>query len=192
MRLRPSLIALVALLLLVIAVRWVGAEAIHFKNGTVLNNVEVLREDWREVDVKISETVTLSFRLEDIEKIERERHHAAPLTVRREYTGARVPTGLSQKLTQIIAVNYEEPTNFTDILGNIGLLYDITITIDQKVKEKIAAGALNPMWTFTKEDGQNVSDMLKKLVEDKALAFEFSDETVLITLPEQPVQETAQ
>jgi hypothetical protein len=162
------------------------AATIHFKNGTVLNNVEILRENWRQVEVRISEAVTLFFSIEEINKIERERHHAEPLTVSLEYAGARVPIGLNQKLTQSIAVNYPEPTNFTEMLSNMGELYDITIVIDQKVKDAIATGALDPLWTFTKGDGDNVLDMLNKLVEDKKLAFEFSDGTVVITLPKQP------
>lgn len=188
MRLRPGLLSLAAVpLLLAIAAHWAGADAIHFKNGTVLNNVRIIQDDWRHVDVQISEAVRLSFQRQDIAKIERERHHAEPLALRREYTGARVPAGLSQKLTQNVAVNYAEPTNFTEILSNIAELYDMTITIDPKVKATIAAGALDPMWTFMKEDGRNVSDMLEKLVRDKGLAFEFQDGSILITLPEKPV-----
>ena len=187
MWLRPRLLLLAAVpFLLTIAVHRAGADAIHFKNGTVLNNVQVIRDDWRRVDVQISETVRLSFQRQDIEKIERERHHAEPLVLRREYTGDRVPTGLRQKLTQSIAVNYPEPTSFREILNNIAELYGMTITVDQKVMERMAAGALDPMWTFTKEDGRNVSDMLQKLVHDKDLAFEFQDDAVLITLPKQP------
>lgn len=193
MRFRPILLTLAAVpILLTIAVNWAGADAIHFKNGTVLNNVRVLRDDWRSVDVQISDTVRLSFQRQGIEKIERERHHAEPLALRREYAGARVPAGLRQKLTQSIAVNYPEPTNFTEILNNIAELYGMTISVDQKVKAKIAAGGLDPMWTFKKEDGRNVSDMLEKLVRDKDLAFEFQDGSVLITLPEQPAARSAQ
>jgi hypothetical protein len=163
-----------------------GAGTVHFKNGTVLNNVQVLKEDWSQVEVQISEAVTLLFRREEIDKIERERHHAEPLTLPKEYAGARIPIGLNQKLTQSIAVNYSEPTNFTEMLTNIAELYDITITVDQKVKDKIATSALDPLWTFTKGEGENVLDMLNKLVEDKGLAFEFSDDSVVITLPKQP------
>ncbi len=182
---RPAVIVVVTLAILVGALARVDAAAIHFKNGTVLNNVQILREDWRQVEVRISEAVTLSFPREEIAKIERERAHAEPLSIPREYAGARVPIGLNQKLTQGIAVNYSEPTNFTEMLGNMGELYDITIVVDQKVKDAIATGTLDPLWTFTKDDGKTVLDMLNKLVEDKGLAFEFSDDTVLVTLARQ-------
>jgi len=183
---RPGLTIVVASAILIGALPRADAAAIHFKNGTVLNNVEILGENWRQVEVQISEAVTLSFPREEIDKIERERHHAEPLGVPREYTGARVPIGLNQKLTQSIAVNYVEPTNFTEMLSNMSELYDINIVVDQKVKDAIATGALDPLWTFTKDDGNNVLDMLNKLVDDKGLAFEFSDDTVLITLPKRP------
>lgn len=173
-------------LLLAIAVHWAGADAIHFKNGTVLNNVRVIRDDWRHVDVQISETVRLSFERQFIEKIERQRPHAEPLALRREYAGARVPTGLSQKLAQTVRVNYQEPRDFVEILENIGELYGINIIIHQTVKERIAAGSLDPLWTFSKEDGRTVSDMLEKLVRDKNLAFEFQGDAILINLPKQP------
>jgi|GEM_PF-6662165 len=183
---RPGLIVVITLAIFVSALPRADAAAIHFKNGTVLNNVQIVHENWRQVEVQISEAVTLSFPREEIGKIERERHHAEPLSVSREYAGSRVPIGLNQKLTQSIAVNYAEPTNFTEMLSNMGELYDITIAIDQKVKDAIATGALDPLWRFTKDDGDNVLDMLNKLVEDKKLAFEFSDDTVLISLPKQP------
>jgi hypothetical protein len=193
MRLRPILFSLAAVpVLLAIAVHCAGADAIHFKNGTVLNNVRIIRDDWRHVDVQISDTVRLSFQRQGIEKIERERHHAEPLALRREYAGARVPAGLSQKLTQSIAVNYPEPTDFTEILNNIAELYGMTINVDQKVKAKITTGALDPMWTFKKEDGRNVSDMLEKLVRDKDLTFGFQDGSILITIPEQPAARNVQ
>ena len=191
MRLRPRLLSLAAVpLLLAIAVNLADADAIHFKNGTVLNNVRIIRDDWRLLDVQISETVRLSFQRQDIAKVERERHHAEPLAVRREYTGARVPTALSQKLAQEVRVNYQDPRDFVEILDNIGELYTIKITIHQKVKEGIAAGTLDPMWTFTKEDGRTVSDMIEKLVRDKGLAFEFQDGSILINLPQKPAAPT--
>ncbi len=187
MRLRASLLSLAAVpLLLAIAVHGAGADAIHFKNGTVLNNVRVIRDDWRHVDVQISERVRLSFQRQDIQKIERERPHAEPLASRGEYTGSRVPTALRQKLAETLRVNYQEPRDFVEILENIGEAYSVNIMIHQKVKEKIADRSLDPLWAFTKEDGRTVSDMLEKLVRDKDLAFEFQGDAILITLPKRP------
>jgi len=175
-------IALVSVLLAIVPAR-AGADTIHFKNGSVLNNVIVLSQDWRGVQVQISDTVSMSFTRKDIGRIERERmpmdSGALPLPPR----GVRVPSALQQKLNQSIAVNYPEPTSFVEIFSNISNLYGINITVDAKVRQRIASGSIDPRWTFTKEDGSNVFEMLAKLVEDKALTYQLSDNTILITEP---------
>ena len=186
MRSRYTLpIALVLVLLAAIPAR-AGADTIHFKNRSVLNNVKVLAEDWRGVQVQISDMVRMSFTRKDIDRIERGRMATERPTLRPEPAGVRVPSALRAKLTQSIAVNYPEPTSFVEILANISELYSINITVDPKVREKIVDGSVDPLWTFTKADGSNVLQMLAKLEEDKALTYQISDSTILIGVPGPP------
>ena len=188
---KSSLTLLSVLALCAIAMYRAEADSIHFKNGTVLNNVKLLREDWRGIEVQLSETVRMSFLRKEVEKIDRERQYEPRPPVRREYRTTRVPSSLTEKLTRSIAVNYEEPRNFLEIINNIAELYEINITIDAKLREKIGTD-IQPLWTFTKEDGHSVSDMLMKLCADKNLAYEVSDDSILITLPEQPTAQNIQ
>lgn len=179
------LIVLVSVLLATVAVR-AGADTIHFKNRSVLNNVQVLTEDWRGVQVQISDMVRMSFARKDIDRIERARMAMERPTLRPEHLGVRVPSGLREKLTQIIAVDYPDPTSFVEIVGNTSELYGINITVDAKVRERIANGRVDPLWTFTKEQGTNVLQMLEKLVADKALTYQISDNAILISVPGPP------
>jgi len=188
---KSSLTLLSVLALCAIAMYRAEADSIHFKNGTVLNNVKLLREDWRGIEVQLSETVRMSFLRKEVEKIDRERQYEPRPPVRREYRTTRVPSSLTEKLTRSIAVNYEEPRNFLEIINNIAELYEINITIDAKLRERIGTD-IQPLWTFTKEDGHSVSDMLMKLCADKNLAYEVSDDSILITLPEQPTAQNIQ
>ena len=178
--------AILVLALLAVAVGRVGADTIHFRNRSVLNNVEVVSEDWRGVQVQLSETVRMSFLRKDIAKVERQRLRQAGLPGRREHTGDRVPSGLRQKLTQSIAVNYEEPTSFVDILDNISEVYEMNITVNREVRERVTDGSIDPLWTFTKQDGSNVLQMLEKLVADKGLRYDISDGSILISVSGQP------
>jgi hypothetical protein len=184
-------IVLVSVLLAIVPAR-AGADTIHFKNGSVLNNVMVLSQDWRGVQVQISDMVRMSFARKDIDRIERERMSTDSPTLRLPPPGVRVPPALREKLTQSIAVNYPEPTtSFVEIFGNISKLYGINITVDPKVREKLASGTIDPLWTFTKADGSNVLQMLAKLEEDKALTYQFSDDTILISVSDRPVPAVA-
>ncbi len=176
----------IALVLVLLATR-AGADTIHFKNRSVLNNVAVLTEDWRGVQVQISDMVVMSFARKDIDRIERARMAMGRPTLRPEHLGVRVPSGLRDKLTQSIAVNYPDPTSFVEIVANISELYGMNITVDAKVRERIASGAVDPLWTFTKADGSNVLQMLEKLVADKALTYRISDNAILIGVPGPPV-----
>ncbi len=184
--------AILVLALLAVAVGRVGADTIHFRNRSVLNNVEVVSEDWRGVQVQLSETVRMSFLRKDIAKVERQRLRQAGLPGRREHTGDRVPIGLRQKLTQSIAVNYEEPTSFVDILDNISEVYEMNITVNREVRERVTDGSIDPLWTFTKQDGSNVLQMLEKLVADKGLRYDISDGSILISVSGPPAAEVSQ
>lgn len=178
-------IALVSVLLAIVAA-CADADTIHFKNRSVLNNVKVVAQDWRGVQVQVSDTVRMSFARKDIAKIQRERLPEPHSPVRPERTGDRVPNALREKLTQSIAVNYEEPTSFVEIVNNISELYGINITMDTRVRDGIANRSIDPLWTFTKEDGSNVLQMLGKLVTDKGLTYRVSDDSILISVSEQP------
>jgi hypothetical protein len=183
-------IVLFSVLLAIVPAR-AGADTIHFKNGSVLNNVIVMSQDWRGVQVRISDAVSMSFTRKDLDRIERTRMSTDSPPLRRPPSGVRVPSALQAKLTESIAVNYPEPTSFVEIFGNISKLYGVNITVDAKVKQGIASGSIDPRWTFTKTDGSNVFQMLAKLEEDKALTWQFSDDTILIGVSSQPVPAVA-
>lgn len=183
-------IVLFSVLLAIVPAR-ARADTIHFKNGSVLNNVIIMSQDWRGVQVRISDTVSMSFTRKDLDRIERERISTGSPPLRRPPSGVRVPSALQAKLTESIAVNYPDPTSFVEIFDGISKLYGVNITVDAKVQERIAGGSIDPLWTFTKEDGSNVFQMLAKLEEDKALTWQFSDNSILIGVSSQPVPAVA-
>lgn len=86
------------LALLGVVVADVDADTIHFKNRTVLDDVKILAEDWREVQVQLSDGVVLSFSRKEIEKVVPER--------RRGNAADQISGTMTDQLTRMVAGDY--------------------------------------------------------------------------------------